>query len=200
MKQIRRKQTISTQYKNKLDTVAIAAIIEDAHSFNIFRKPGMQKFLSLAIPGYRGPDRRTVVKRLKSVYKERRSTILNDLSLVSDVSLSADIWKNIRRDHFLCLSAHYYDEHYQFKSYVIAFRRFLGNHYADRIEQFISHEVEKLNIQTKIRALTTDNATDIRSATQNKLKFGIRISCLNHIFNLVVENGLWLFKIPKVQK
>ena len=85
----------------------------------------MQKFLSLAKTGYRSPDRRAVIKRLKSMWKERRSTIRNKLSSVSD------IWKNIRRDHFPYLPAHHYDEHYQFKSHVIAFRRFLGNHYAD---------------------------------------------------------------------
>ncbi|CAF4893938.1 unnamed protein product, partial [Rotaria socialis] len=70
----------------------------------------MQKFLSLATPGYRGPNRKTVVKRLKSMYKERRSTIRNNLSSISDISLSVDIWKSIRQDHFLCLSAHYYDD------------------------------------------------------------------------------------------
>ena len=108
----------------------------------------MQKFLSLTKTGYRGPDRRAVVKRLKSMWKERRSTICNTLSSVSD------IWKNIQRDHFPYLSRHHYDEHYQFKSHVIAFRRFLGNHYVDRIEQFITHEVEKLDIETKIQSRT----------------------------------------------
>ena len=82
------------------------------------------------------------------MWKERCSTIRNKLSSVSD------IWKNIRRAHFPYLSAHHYDEHYRFKSHVIAFRRFLGNHYADRIEQFITHEVEKLDIETKIQSWT----------------------------------------------
>ncbi len=98
------------------------------------------------------------------------------------------------------MSAHYYDDHYQVNSHVIAFRRFLGAHYSKRIEQFITHEVEKFNIQAKICSITSDNGSDIRSATQNKFKYGTRISCLIHVFNLVVQNGLWLFKIPKVQK
>ncbi|CAF4614871.1 unnamed protein product, partial [Rotaria socialis] len=70
-------------------------------------------------------------------------------------------------------------------------------HYSDRIEQFISHEIEKLNIEAKIRSITTDNGADIRLAAQNQLKFGTRISCLIHVLNLVVQNGMWLFKIPK---
>lgn len=191
---------MNQRHKKILDEAAIQAIIEDSHSFNIFRKPGMQKFLSLAVPKYRGPNRRTVVKRLRSMYKERRSTIRNDLSFVSDISLSADIWKSIRQDHFICLSAHYYDGHYHLNSRVVSFRHFLGPHYSDRIETFITNEVEKLNIETKIRSLTTDNGSDIRLAAMNKVKFGTRISCLIHVLNLVVQNGLWLFKIPKRQK
>ncbi|CAF4645497.1 unnamed protein product, partial [Rotaria socialis] len=200
-KQLPEEETLSVSGQNKkaLDTAAIQAIIEDSHAFNIFRKSGMQKFLSLATPGYRGPNRKTVVKRLKSMYKERRSTIRNNLSSISDISLSVDIWKSIRQDHFLCLSAHYYDDHYEANSHVISFRRFLGTHYSDRIEQFISHEIEKLNIEAKIRSITTDNGADIRLAAQNQLKFGTRISCLIHVLNLVVQNGMWLFKIPKRQ-
>ncbi|CAF4600549.1 unnamed protein product, partial [Rotaria socialis] len=168
-KQLPEQETLSVSGQNKkaLDTAAIQAIIEDTHAFNIFRKSGMQKFLSLATPGYRGPNRKTVVKRLKSMYKERRSTIRNNLSSISDISLSVDIWKSIRQDHFLCLSAHYYDDHYDANSHVISFRRFLGTHYSDRIEQFISHEIEKLNIEAKIRSITTDNGADIRLAAQN---------------------------------
>ncbi|CAM4794435.1 unnamed protein product [Rotaria magnacalcarata] len=188
---------LTQQRKKILDEAAIQAIIDDSHSFNIFRKSGMQKFLSLAVPNYRGPNRRTVVKRLKSMYKARRSTICNDLALISDISLSADIWKSIRHDHFICLSAHYYDNHYHLNSRVIAFRHFIGPHYSDRIEKFITNEVEKLNLENKIRSLTTDNGSDIRLASMNKLKFGTRISCLIHVLNLVVQNGLWLFKIPK---
>ncbi|CAM4979691.1 unnamed protein product [Rotaria socialis] len=170
MKKLLHEETLSVSGQNKkaLDTAAIQVILEDSHAFNIFRKSGMQKFLSLATPGYRDPDRKTVVKRLKSMYKERRSTIRNNLSSISDISLSVDIWKSIRQDHFLCLSAHYYDDHYDANSHVISFRRFLGTHYSDRIEQFISHEIEKLNIEAKIRSITTDNGADIRLAAQNK--------------------------------
>ncbi|CAF1580448.1 unnamed protein product [Rotaria magnacalcarata] len=144
MKKLLHEETLSVSGQNKkaLDTAAIQVILEDSHAFNIFRKSGMQKFLSLATPGYRDPDRKTVVK--------------------------LDIWKSIRQDHFLCLSAHYYDDHYEANSHVISFRRFLGTHYSDRIEQFISHEIEKLNIEAKIRSITTDNGADIRLAAQNK--------------------------------
>jgi hypothetical protein len=172
------------------------AIVQDSHSFSLFRKHGMQRFLSMATPGYRGPHRRTVVKRLKTMYKERRASTRQELSTIPDVALSTDMWQSNRRAHFMCLSAHYYDKNFTSHSKVIAFRRFLGKHSGDRIERFINHETEKLDIQSKICSVTTDNGSDIRSASQNNPKFRIRISCFLHILNLVVRNGLWLFDIP----
>lgn len=193
-------EQISNQRKKESDEAAIQAIVEDSHSFNLFRKSGMRKFLELAVPGYRGPHHLTVVKRLASTYKKHRSTTRLNLSSITDISLSADLWKSARRDHFMCLSAHYYDDSFHFQSSVIAFRRFLGTHYSRRIYDFITNEIEKFDIQTKIRALTTDNGSDIRSATQNKSEFGIRISCGLHNLNLITQNGLWLFRMPKKKR
>jgi len=199
-KPLKMEEQISNQRKKVLDEAAIQAIVQDSHSFNLFRNTGMKHFLSLAVPGYRGPHRQTVVKRLKAVYNNHRSTTRHNLSNVSNISLSADVWKNHRRDHFICLSAHHYDERFQSQSSIIAFRRFLGNHYSERIENVIINETEKLGIERKICALTTDNGSDIRSAAQNGSHFGIRISCALHNFNLVVQNGLWLFNIPKTKR
>jgi hypothetical protein len=195
-----KEEHLSNQRKKELDEAAVQAIIQDSHAFNLFRNTGMGHFLSVAVPGYSGPHRRTVVKRLQPLYKKQRLINRTNFSTVSAISLSADVWKNIRRQHFICLSAHYYDEYYQLKSCLIAFRHFIGNHSAERIENFIDHEIEKLNIQTKICSITTDNGSDIRAATQNKSRFGIRISCYLHNFNLIVQNGLWLFRIPKIER
>ena len=68
------------------------------------------------------------------MYKVRRSSPRNDLSSISHIALSADIWKSIRKDHFVCLSARYYDDHFLLNLHVIAFRRFIGPHHSDRIK------------------------------------------------------------------
>ena len=43
------RETVTDQCKRIFDIAAIEAIIEDSHSFNVFRKSGMQRFLSLAV-------------------------------------------------------------------------------------------------------------------------------------------------------
>ncbi|CAF2388842.1 unnamed protein product [Rotaria sp. Silwood2] len=196
-KPLPKEKSITFNQKQLLNAAAIEAIIRDSHAFNLFRKPGMQHFLSIAVPGYRGPHRKTVIKRLKPMYKQRRADIREKFSHITDVSLSADVWKSNNKSHFIGLTAQYYDDEYQYHTMVIAFRRFIGKHSADRLERFIEKEINKLNIKSKVCAITTDNGSDIRSATQRLSKFGIKVSCILHNFNLITQNGLWLFKIPK---
>ncbi|CAF1477674.1 unnamed protein product, partial [Adineta steineri] len=189
-----KEETISPQRKKKLDAAAIDAIVQGGHAFNIFRKGGMKRFLSEAVAGYRGPDRRTVVKRLKTKYKQRRSSIREEFSRISDIALSVDTWQSNRRDHFVCLSAHYYDKDFKYQSNIIAFRRFIGTHSSDRIKNFLINEVEKLDIQAKICSITSDNGPDINAATRSG--FGMKLSCYLHVLNLVVRNELCLFDMP----
>ncbi len=59
---------------------------------------------------------------------------------------------------------------------------------SDRLERFISSELNKLKINHLIRAITTDNANDIKKAT--KSKFGKRISCFCHNLNLILKTVL----------
>ncbi|CAF1650266.1 unnamed protein product, partial [Adineta ricciae] len=197
IRQPRKEPTISVQQKQKLDAAAVNAIVQDAHVFNVFRKSGMKGFLAEGVPGYRGPNRRTVVKRLKVKYKQRRSSIREELSTVSDIALSVDAWQSNRRDHFICLSAHYYDKNFKYQSNIITFRRFVGTHSADRINKFLVNETEKLGIRSKICSITTDNGPDVRTATRSG--YGVKLSCFLHVLNLVIRNGLWLFEMPATQ-
>ncbi|CAF1428026.1 unnamed protein product, partial [Rotaria sordida] len=196
-KNLPKEKSITSDQKELLDSAAIQAIIQDSHAFTWFRKSGMQHFLSVAVPGYHGPHRKTVVKRLKPMYKKRRADIREKLSNTNNISLSADIWQSNGKSHFIGLTAQYYDDEYQYHTMVIAFRRFIGKHSADRLERFIAKEINKLGIKSKVCAITTDNGGDIRCATQRLSKFGIKISCILHNLNLITQNGLWLFEIPK---
>ena len=52
--------------------------------------------------------------------------------------------------------------------------------------------MESLKIKEKIAGITIDNAAVMKKATNTD--FGIRCSCLAHILNLIVQNGLSLWK------
>ncbi|CAF4960902.1 unnamed protein product, partial [Rotaria sp. Silwood1] len=110
-----------------------------------------------------------------------------------------DLWLNSRRTHFLTITPHYYDEHMKHSSTVICFRRFRGRHFAYRLNSFIIKEIQKLNIQSKIVAVTTDSGADIKAATSTN-QFGTWYSCDAHNINLMVSSSLCLWKKPKNSK
>ncbi|CAF1277726.1 unnamed protein product [Didymodactylos carnosus] len=86
--------TISTERKCDLHTAAINCIIQDGLSFDTFQRPGMSKFLSTAIPGHKGPHRKTVRNRiaaLYSAYTEKLRSLIPKLDLIA---LTSDLWKS----------------------------------------------------------------------------------------------------------
>ncbi|CAF1290950.1 unnamed protein product [Didymodactylos carnosus] len=184
---------MTVERKKELDEAAIECIIDDSRSFGDFRRSGMQLFLSVATPGYKGPHRKTVSKNLEKLYYEHRDRLRRIFSTVNDIALTSDIWKNSRRTYFICLTAHYYNSSFQYISLVIGFRRLQGRKISTRLYEYIRYELEQLRIRSKIRSITTDNGSDIKAATSNT-EFGIRISCLAHNLNLTVSNGLGLWK------
>ncbi|CAF2937419.1 unnamed protein product [Rotaria sp. Silwood2] len=190
---IEKKPSILPHVKKKLDTAAIKCIVKDGLSFGTFRHPGMQHFLDIIKPGYRGPSRQTVRKHLDKMYQERRSSLKEKFKIVPFISLTTDLWMNSRRYHFLVITAHYHNEHYETFSDVISIRSFRGRHLSARLKKFILHEIKKLEIETKIFSIATDNGGDIKSATSSQ-EFGIRFSCDAHNINRAISTGLDLWK------
>ncbi|CAF1283803.1 unnamed protein product, partial [Didymodactylos carnosus] len=188
---------ITAELKRKLDDSLIKAIIVDGRSFNDFSKPGIIDFLDLAIPDYRPPHRTTIRCRIQKLYAEERENLRQQLSTVQNIALTIDVWKSSSHIYYLCLSGHYFDNNYELKHNVLAFRRFIGSHTGQRLQRFLENEVEKINIQHKISATTCDNGADIRCAITASNVLGPRFSCLAHDLNLTVKNGLWLYKQPK---
>ena len=193
------KSTISSQLKQELDTAAIECIVKDSLSFGTFRRAGMQNFLEIIKPGYRGPTRQTVHKNLDKMYQERRSLLKEKLKSIGHISLTTDLWLNSRRNHFIVITAHYLDQHHQQLSDIISFRRFRGRHFSVRLKPFIINEVKKLNIESKIMSITTDSGSDIKAATSS-YEFGLRFSCDAHNINQTISTGLGLWKVSTSKK
>ncbi|CAF3770512.1 unnamed protein product, partial [Rotaria sp. Silwood1] len=190
---LEKKASILPHVKKELDIAAIKCIVKDGLPFGTFRRPGMQHFLDIIKPGYCGPSRQTVRKHLDKMYQERRSPLREKFKTVPFISLTTDLWMNSRRHHFLVIIAHYYNEHYETFSDVISFRSFRGRHLSARLKKLIIRKIKKLEIETKIFSITTDNGSDIKSITSSQ-EFGIRSSCNAHNINRTISTGLDLWK------
>ncbi|CAF4309132.1 unnamed protein product [Rotaria sp. Silwood2] len=91
------------------------------------------------------------------LYRSYRKALIDELSSVSDLVLTADAWSSPCRVHFVFITVHYYDKEFGYISKVISFRRFIGRSFAVRLRQFIRSKLKKLKISNKICSFTTDN-------------------------------------------
>ncbi|CAF1472314.1 unnamed protein product [Adineta ricciae] len=178
--------SLSNQFKARLDEKQVNAIILDSRPFNDFSKYGMRDFLTYTVPGYKPLHRTTVRKRISKLYHEHREKLRKILGGVSDLSLTTDIWKDSRHRCFIGITGHFYDKNYTFTSLTLSFQMIRGRHFAIRLAKYIKREILALDIQDKVRSITTDNAANIVGAI-SKVGIGEHYSCMAHNLHLMVK-------------
>lgn len=185
---------LSSEKKNKLDEAAIRCIIMDSRAFGDYRRPGMQEFLKVAVPGYFGPSRRTVQRNLSKLYVQKQQELKSELASVPNVSITADLWTSSGNRCFLCITAHYVSPiTYDSTGKILSFRHFRGRHFGFRVRAHMHRVLKQYDLIGKVTSTTTDNGSDMRKATTLSRVFGIRFHCIAHALNLVVHKalGLW---------
>ncbi len=146
----------------------------------------------------RGPNRKTIRRRLGLSYHKYRAELRATLASVRAIALTIDMWTK-KRTTFICLTGHAFNNKYESIPLILGFRRLSGPHQANNIKNYILYELQQLDIVDKICAIVSDNVSDIKKAV-NDLKLGQRFSCIAHNINLVVKNGFDLWDKPKKPK
>ncbi len=79
----------------------------------------MLRFLAVAVPGYKPLCRQTVSKNLQNRYKVIRKKIKEILERIKYVALTTDVWKSRTRMSYICLTGHFFDKNYKYRSIVL---------------------------------------------------------------------------------
>lgn len=186
---------LTRPHVRELNSAVAACIVKDGRPFGDFAKSGMVKFLKIAVPGYVAPCRQTVVKMVKTNYLAHQQRLKAVLKKVPKVALTTDLWSSRGMTHYMCITAHFFDNRLEYRSIVIGFRKFLGRHLSDKLKNFIQKELRLLEVPlSKIKSITCDNGADIKKACSS---LTTRVPCMAHNLNLVVRNGLRLW--PKAK-
>ena len=157
----------------------------------------MLKFLSTAVPGYCGPHRKTMRRRIAALYSLHTSKLRAIVPKLGLIALTSDLWKNSRQVYFICVTIHAFTSTFEHVPITIGCRRIIGPHLAPSIERYISFEVNRIGIKPEqLISITTDNGSNMKKVTLSN-KFGQRISCMVHNLNLVINKGLCLWIEPK---
>lgn len=101
----------------------------------------------------------------------------------------------------MSLTAHLFNDQFELVPLVLSLRQFKERHLAVNVKAFLAFELEKkFNIKAEqVVAITTDCGSEMVAATSDG-QFGSRYSCVAHIWNNVIRNGLCLWAPPNEKK
>lgn len=188
--------TISPELKKELFDAAVNCIVEDGLPFDTFRRSGMAKFMAKILPGFVGPHRKTVRRRLTALYSSHTAQLRALVPKLDFLALTCDLWKSSRKIYFISLTAHTFTRKYEHVPIVLGCRRIIGQHFSVTIQRYIQYELDRIGVKPiQIISITTDNGSNIKQATST-LKFGQPIRCMAHNLNLVLKKGLCLWTEP----
>ncbi|CAF1476863.1 unnamed protein product [Adineta ricciae] len=131
----RNRDSIAPEKNRKFDEGAIKAIILDSRSFGDFRRVGVQSFLQVATPGYKGPTARTVQRNLKILYNDKKKALIQQLKNIQHISITTDTWCSGRKRHYLYITAHFVSSHYEQRGTILSFCQFHGRSFAMRLRR-----------------------------------------------------------------
>jgi len=153
---IRQKSITSSLISNLIVSCGLPVSIVDHPSF--------RAFLADLDPKYVPPVRQTVTNSLlPQLLQAQQAKLTTLLQQSSDVSLTTDIWTDRRMHSFLGVTAHVFVNGHP-ESHLLAFRSFTGSHTGQRIAQALESVITECGLQSKIRCIVTDNASNMKKA------------------------------------
>jgi vesicle coat complex subunit len=126
--QLSNEAPISSSFAKKLDEAALQAIVIDGRPFMDFMKPGIQRFLKLATPGYTGPRRQWVAERINSLFIDKEKDLKDSLKDIRVINFTLDLWSDSQMISYLVITAHYFDNDFELNSTILLFQHFKGRH------------------------------------------------------------------------
>jgi len=111
---------------------------------------------------YLPPHRNTVQRQLQSLYSEKKSKLIQDLSKVDAVAITCDFWCDKRLYSYICLTCHYLTSKNEFISKILSFSSFRDRHTTANISMFIKKELKELNIYEKTGSITPSRSNMLK--------------------------------------
>ncbi|XP_049300483.1 E3 SUMO-protein ligase ZBED1-like [Anopheles funestus] len=180
---------LTAEVKRDLDETLLIMICKEYYPYSIVEDKYFKLFVKKLYPAYDLPSRKCLTNALlPTIYEKTLLSVKNNLIQAKAVSLTADGWSNVNQVSFFAITAHYIDENFQLRTYLLECSEFTTSHTAQNIAVWIKKVTEKFNIQNKIVCLVTDNASNMKKAA-SELELP-HFSCFAHSLNLVVQDAI----------
>lgn len=137
------------------------------------------------------------------LYEYHRQSLRKKMSDITAFSITCDFWCNKSSKSFLCLTAHYFDQEFEYKSTVLSFSAFHERHISIRVANTIQELLEEYKIHQKLICITTDGASNMKAMAKHlNVNNTSWVWCFVHRLHLVVNHalGFWLSTSKQCRK
>ena len=125
---------------------------------------------------------------LPKLYEEAKTKLREKLASVNHVALMTDGWTSNTGDSYITVTVHYINSHLKMITRVLNTSFVPQAHTSENICAFLKEVANEWNIDEKIVAIVTDNASNMKlSVTLGGWK---HVSCFAPTFNLAVTDAL----------
>lgn len=114
--------------------------------------------------------------------------------------VTADAWSSVVTKRYLCVTGHYIEKHWKLQTLRLAFEKFPKPHTSDGFASIMEEIFDRRNIQNKVYAVDTNNASDMVSGMammRDRLLASpredsphlINVRCLAYVVNLASKSA-----------
>jgi len=156
----------STVSQKEFEHSLLTMLLEDMQPLATVERSGFKKFCQTTLPNVQVPSRRTLGRSIEDLYQQHKTDLIEQLSAVQYMSVSADLWSSHKRG-FIGVTVHYIDaENLERVSHILACRRFKHSHTGEQIARVMGAIFDEFHITSKITACITDNAANMAKAVR----------------------------------
>jgi len=169
--------------------------------FSVVDNKYFKEMLSVLDPRYRIFCRQTLSSEIISQFQDTRKKMINlfeDIS--SKISVTCDIWTSISNQSYLGVTAHYIDDNWEARSFLLDLIHYPYHHYGTHTKDLLLTLFDEFKVTRSILGLTTDNDTSmivaghelqvVFSSLENNKYMHHR--CVAHVLNIAVKHGMQL--------
>lgn len=176
-------------------------IIIDELPLRIVEGEGFLDFMAMVEPRFPVPSRLNVIKDCIILYVKEKEKLKKVLSASQRVCLTTDTWTSLENLNYLCLTAHFIDNDWNYHKKILNFC-LVPNLRGETIGRMVESCLLEWDLIDKIFTITVDNASSndvavefLRRKTKDRKgsllssEF-LHIRCCAHILKLIVLDGL----------
>lgn len=178
----------------------IKFVICENQEYSMVDSSRFRTFLRTICPSIKVINRHTVSDIINMKVKDLESEVKTKLSKSKSIALTMDLWSARKYRSFGAITAHYIDDEMAPKSLILEFESISYPHNATTLQNFLSATIKRFEIEMKVLAITTDNASSNLSALEAlkvelslERNFGFNschFRCIAHVINLAVNEAL----------